>query len=1174
MEFLMQGNFLKIFGVLPFLTVAFINAFVDLGHKIIIQNTIYKFYEDSTQLFLTAIINALMLLPFILMLSPSGFLADKFPKNKIMKISALFSVILTCIICLCYYLGAFWLAFVMTFIMGVQSALYSPAKYGFIKELVGKELLAMGNGAVNAVSIVAILAGMAVFSLSFEMLFEPNFNTPSDILTQITPLGFVLIAFAVLELFLAYKLPNLKEEDKNLSFDKKQYFQGKLLASNLKTIFSHKIIWLCIVGISLFWAISQLYLVSFPVYAKNDLFIENTFYVQCSLAFSGIGVIIGSLISGKFSKNYIELGLIPLGALGIFLMSILMPFLENLLSYSVVFFIFGLSGAFFIIPLNSLIQFHAKENELGKVLAGNNFIQNIFMLGFLALATFAAYAEFEVINLFYFIIAVAFFGSVYVLSKLPFSLVRLLMSIAFFQRYRLLVEGFENIPEKGGALLLGNHISFIDWAIVQMAIPRKIYFVMEKSIYSKWYIKIFLDKFGVIPVSSASSKSSLELIAMHIKNGNLVCLFPEGVLSRHGQLNEFKGGFELVCSKLEEQDGVILPFYIRGLWGSAFSRSDEEFSARNRKISKRKIAIAFGKSLPIHTKKEVVKAKVFELSFIAWKSQCESMHTIARAWIDSAKRNLSQIAIVDPLIGGITYRKMLALSLVFSSFIKDRSHELNIQPTQGSYAPKEECVGILLPASMASSLCNLAVLLANKIVVNLNFTAGVKAINQAIQCSQIQQIYTSRKFMEKLENKGIKLEFEEHVRIIFIEDVIASFKRQKLKIFSMLALVSILPTCLIKALFAPNKQNLAIAAILFSSGSEGTPKGVMLNNRNILSNIAQISDVLCAKNEDVVLSSLPPFHAFGLTVTTFMPLLEGIKSITHADPTDALGVAKAIVKNNVSIMCATSTFLGIYARNKKLDAIMFESLRIIVSGAEKLKSEVRTAFEMKFKKPIFEGYGATETTPVASVNLPNKFDPDYWILHRANKEGSVGMPLPGSAIRIVDPSTYESLNHGEDGLILIGGHQVMVGYLNNKEKTDEVIKEIDGIRWYNTGDKGHVDEDGFLYIVDRYSRFAKIGGEMISLGALEEEIAEFINTDIVKFCAVALDDDKKGEMVCLLVECQEQDFEGICEVIKNSTMPAIFKPSKYFKVEQIPLLGSGKVDLKGAKDLAKILQEN
>lgn len=1166
-----KENFLKIYGLIPFLLVAFINAFVDLGHKIVIQNTIYKAYDGSEQLFLTAIVNALILLPFILMLSPSGFLADKYPKNWVMKISAWFSVLLSIIICICYYSGAFWFAFVMTFIMGIQSAIYSPSKYGFIKELVGKDLLAMGNGAINAVSIVAILAGMSVFSLGFEILHDENLTQSKDIIQQVAPLGILLVVFATIELYMAYRLPQLRNENKNMHFDRKNYLKGRLLLENLKAIFENKIIWLCVVGISLFWAISQLYLVSFPVHAKNYLLEYNTFFVQVCMAFSGIGVIIGSLIAGRFSKNYIELGLIPFGALGVFVMSLLMPYFTSLFSYGVVFFFFGLCGAFFIIPLNSLIQFHAKENELGKILAGNNFFQNITMLAFLSLATVFANFDFEAIYLFYFIICVAFLGSIYVVLKLPFSLVRMLLNMAFFGRYRLLVEGFENIPEKGGALLLGNHISFIDWAIVQMAIPRKVYFVMERSIYSKWYIKFFLDKFGVIPVSSAASKASLELIAEHIKKGNLVCLFPEGMLSRHGHLNEFKAGFEHACANLDENDGKILPFYIRGLWGSSFSRSDEEFSARNKTFSKRNIAIAFGALMPIHSKKEEVKAKVFELSFIAWKSQCEATHTIARSFINNAKKNLANVAIIDPLAGAISYRKMLSLSFVLSKFIKENSKKINHNFKRGSYAPKEECIGILLPASFASSLLNISVLLAEKVVVNLNFSTGEKALKMAVENAKISQIYTSKKFLEKLENKGISINFDENVHLIYMEEVFEIFKQQKSKILATMIAVSVLPSFILKAIFAPSKNNLAIAAILFSSGSEGTPKGVMLNNRNILSNIAQISDVLCTRNNDVILSSLPPFHAFGLTVTTFLPLIEGIKSVTFADPTDALGIAKVVAKNSVTIMCGTSTFLGIYARNKKLDALMFESLRIVVSGAEKLKNEVRTAFEMKFKKTIFEGYGATETTPVASVNLPNRFDVNYWIIHRASKEGSVGMPLPGTAVRIVDPNTYENLKTNEDGLILIGGHQVMVGYLNNKEKTDEVIKDIDGIRWYNTGDKGHLDEDGFLYIIDRYSRFAKIGGEMISLGALEEEISKFIDTEVVKFCAVALEDEKKGEQVALLVECDGEFFEGVCEAIKNSKMSAILKPSRYLKVEKIPLLGSGKVDLKGAKELAKTL---
>ncbi len=346
-----KKSFLKIYGLIPFLLIAFINAFVDLGHKIIIQNTIYKAYEGSEQLFLNAIVNALILLPFILMLSPSGFLADKYPKNIVMKISAIFNVILTLIICICYYSGAFWMAFIFTFIMGAQAAIYSPSKYGFIKELVGKDFLAMGNGVINAVSIVAILAGMALFSLSFESLYSSMYNQTDEILKEVAPLGIVLILFSCIEVFFAWRLPKLKQTNKDLVFNKKDYIRGKLLINNLKLVFKNKTIWLCIIGISFFWAISQLYLVSFPVFAKNELFIENTFYVQISLAFSGIGVILGSLVAGKFSKNYIELGFIPLGALGMFLMAFLMPYFISLLSYSFLFFFFGFCGALFIIPL-------------------------------------------------------------------------------------------------------------------------------------------------------------------------------------------------------------------------------------------------------------------------------------------------------------------------------------------------------------------------------------------------------------------------------------------------------------------------------------------------------------------------------------------------------------------------------------------------------------------------------------------------------------------------------------------------------------------------------------------------------------------------------------------------------------------------------------------------------
>lgn len=356
----------KIIGFTPFVLVAFINAFVDLGHKITIQNTLYKVYDGSELTLLTSIINALILLPFILLFTPSGFLADKFPKNIVMRVSAWFSVAIVSFITLCYFMGWFWLAFIATLLMAVQSAIYSPAKYGFIKDLVGKDMLAWGNGAMQATAIVAILAGMSVFSLFFETMYSASglgfLATKGEILQSIAPLGFVLMACAVAELYLCYRLPTMTQGSSE-SFDKEAYVSGKSLKRNLALLQSHRNIWLSVVGIAVFWSISQLLLASFPTYVKAEFNELNTFKVQMIIGFSGLGIIVGSIIAGRFSKQYIETGLIPLGALLVCLMTLLLLSFSSLAPYAIVFFLFGMGGALFVIPLNALIQFHAKEGS-------------------------------------------------------------------------------------------------------------------------------------------------------------------------------------------------------------------------------------------------------------------------------------------------------------------------------------------------------------------------------------------------------------------------------------------------------------------------------------------------------------------------------------------------------------------------------------------------------------------------------------------------------------------------------------------------------------------------------------------------------------------------------------------------------------------------------------------
>ena len=255
-----------------------------------------------------------------------------------------------------------------------------------------------------------------------------------------------------------------------------------------------------------------------------------------------------------------------------------------------------------------------------------------------------------------------------------------------------------------------------------------------------------------------------------------------------------------------------------------------------------------------------------------------------------------------------------------------------------------------------------------------------------------------------------------------------------------------------------------------------------------MANIKQVAEIVNAQPNDVMMGSLPLFHAFGLTVTTLLPLIEGIPLVCQPDPTDALSTAKSISRHGVSIMCATSSLLRLYNQNKKIHPLLLDSLRLVVSGAEKLDDRVRQDFQVKFGKAVLEGYGTTETSPVATCNLPDQLEPSRLKIQKGSQLGTVGMPLPGTSCIIVDPETLDELPIGDAGMVLIGGPQVMQGYLGEPDKTKAVIKEIDGFRWYMTGDKGMIDEDGFLTIIDRYSRFVKIRGEMISLTAVERAL--------------------------------------------------------------------------------------
>jgi acyl-[acyl-carrier-protein]-phospholipid O-acyltransferase / long-chain-fatty-acid--[acyl-carrier-protein] ligase len=1142
----------NIIGAIPFLTAVFLNTVVDLGHKIVIQNTVFKVYDGSEQVFLTATVNALILLPFILMFSTAGFLSDKYAKSSVMKGAAWVAVGLTCGITLFYSLGWFWPAFGMTFLLAAQSAIYSPAKYGYIKSLFGKENLAQGNGLVQAISIIGILSGTLLFSILFESFYPEGALSKSEILVTLIPVGYILIATSILELIMMYRLPQLEQTDHQQKFDMSEFAKGQMTKDNLRPVLKSHVIFQSIIGLSLFWSIGQVMLAAFPSFAKQQTGETNTVIIQIIMAVSGIGIAMGSMIAARASRNYIETGLIPVAAAGIAAGLFLLPGLHDQLWMGLDFMFIGAMGGLLIVPLNSLIQFHAGSHQIGRVLAANNLIQNISMLLFLMVTVIFSLAQFESSQLLYLISLVALIGFGYSVYQLPQSLVRFILSYVMSARYRVRVEGMQNLPSTGGVLLLGNHISWLDWAIVQIACPRPVRFVMIRNIYERWYLNWFFKMFGCIPIESGiGSKKALEQMTQLLNDGEVVCLFPEGTISRNGQLSEFKHGYEKAAQAANDEV-VIVPFYLHGLWGSQFSRANPNFKNMRKTGQRRDLSVSFGDVLDRTTGAEILKRRVFDLSIQAWQSFVSEQPSLADSWIETIKRNPLKMALADTMGQTLTSYKLLTAAVVFSRRIRRLSTEQNI--------------GLLLPTSSAGIITNMAGLLAGKTLVNLNYSASSQAFTSALQQAGIRTVYTSQRFLDKLSKRGLDFsELLQSVEVVFLEDLKQSIN--KAEMFAVWLSARVLPCWLLRALYSKNHDAEQTAAILFSSGSEGLPKGIQLSHHNIIANLKQVAEVLNAESTDRVLASLPLFHAFGLTVTQFLPLIEGLPVICHADPTDSLGVAKAVAKYKATIMCATSTFLRLYTRDSKAKPLMMDSLRLVVSGAERLNPDVRDAFKLKFGKDIYEGYGATETAPVASVNLPDNIDPSNWKQLQGHKPGTVGLPLPGTSFKVVDPQSLEELETGSDGLVLIAGPQVMQGYLDNAEKTAAAIHQVEGIRWYATGDKGHLDEDGYLTIVDRYSRFAKIGGEMISLGEVEQAVANSLDNDDAEVIAINLPDDKKGERVVLLTE-QSIELKSLKQAILEKGVNPLLIPAEIITVDSLPKLGSGKTDYVQAKKIA------
>jgi acyl-[acyl-carrier-protein]-phospholipid O-acyltransferase/long-chain-fatty-acid--[acyl-carrier-protein] ligase len=1104
------------------------------------------------------LVAGLFVLPFLIFASYSGFSADRFSKTTIVRVVKIFELIAMIFGAVYFQMGSGLGLAAVVFLMGLHSAFFSPAKYGILPELLPEDALSRGNGYLEFFTFLAILLGSALAG-------------PTLLLSEVHPSlpGLVTMGIALIGLGASFFVRKLPAADPHKRFSVNP-FQG--VFGTLKEIRSRRSLSLVQAAIVYFWmvgAIIQLEILRFShAIMANPSVIETGIFVT-ALAF---GVGLGSIFAGKVSAGKIELGLVPCGVFGMGVSALLLGawhpeyfFTVSLETFTALLgidasadvvqvrfcyvatfllLVLGGSAGIYSVPLHAFFQRHSPPAARGRFLATNNFaVFGAMLLAFGILYVLTGILHLGTLTIFLILGLISLLVTVLVTYHLPEMLVRCVNWLITHSLYSLKVVGSRNIPVSGGALLVCNHVSFADPCLLLAATERPIRFLMYRPIYEAWPIHWAAKIMGAIPVMGGGKRSeiqeSLTIARNALEKGELVCIFAEGGISRLGALLPFKSGLERIVQGL---DCPIIPVHLDQVWGSIFSFKDGKFLWKRPKTVPYPVTVSFGTPMPSSASAFEVRGKVQELGAEAFPFRKSYQAILHEKFYTSMRAHPLRACAADST--GLTLNR-------FQTFVA----ALGVAPVL-KRATQAEMIGILLPPSVGALVVNVAVSLSGKIPVNLNYTAGQEALMSACQQCAIESVISSEKFLKKT---GVILS----TKILEVETLLAKYSRVRALLLTCFAVC--LPYALARRVLSfPTIAPASLATVIFSSGSTAQPKGVMLSHRNISSNIDALCDLFQLKKEDCVVGILPFFHSFGFAITVWLPLVTGIRAVYHYNPVDAGALENLIRRHDATILLATPTFLSIFLR--KWDPTKVKTLNRIVVGAEKLKSELAVAFAERFGVRPLEGYGCTELSPVAIISVPN-FEAGKHSQH-GSKESKTGLPLPGIAARTVDPETLQNCKAGEQGLLLIKGPNVMEGYLNNSEKTAEVIR--DG--WYHTGDIAQIDDDGFITITDRLSRFSKIGGEMVPHIKIEEEIQRSLGC-VEQVCVVtAVPDDQRGERLIVL-HTIDLDIPELLKKLQVAGLPNLWIPKReaFKRVDAFPLLGTGKLDLRGIKALGAIV---
>ncbi len=1071
---------------------------------------------------------ALFVLPFVLFSPLAGYCSDRFSKTAVIRATRLLELAIMLASGVC--LVTAWIPGLLAavFLMGVQSALFSPAKYGILPEILTADELSRGNGYVQCGTFLAILFGTAAAGPLMALAGSRRIL-----------LALAVAALGLIGLVTSLRVPHVQAAHPNKPF---QLNGVRALLTTLRAIGAHRELTLAIGAAAFFWFVGALVQMNTVLYAARILHLGNL-QTGLLLTLLAVGIGVGSLLAGRLSDHRIELGLVPLGALGLALCAIGLGLTHQFVWAGVWMFGLGLNGGVYIVPIEAFIQHASPPDVRGSYLAATAFVTSSAMIlasALLWLLTRALNAD----GVYLAIGMLSIVAGLIIIRVMPSMCVRSLNFLLTHSLYQVKVVGKEFVPASGGALLVCNHASYVDPAILLASIDRPIRFVMARAIYNQPLIRPVARVMRTIPIAPIDNPrdiiDALQTARQAVEQGELVCIFAEGGHTRTGQMLSFKKGLAHVMKDLR---APVIPVYLDQVWGSIFSYKSGRYFWKMPEEVPYPVTVCFGPPVARDATIHDVRCAVQELSAHAFTHRHKVHQLLHAGFIRQAKRRFWHRCMSDSTGVRLTYGQTLTGALALSERLKKLP-----APTR--------MIGVLLPASVAGALTNIALLMAGKIPVNLNFTSSRESLASIRAQCNLETIITSDVFLKKL---GI----ERDPQMRLLEEIKASLGT--LRRLSCLLGAAFLPSWWLQHLVLREKAMPDdLATVMFSSGSTGQPKGVMLTHANIASNVEAVYDVFQITRRDVVLGSLPLFHSFGFTGTLWLPVLAGAKVVFHPNPLDASTIGRLAEQERATVMLSTPTFLATYLRKCAPD--QFRSLRCVIVGAEKLRESLATEFFEKFGVRTLEGYGATELSPFAAVNIPGPVENPHGQI--GHKPGTIGHPLPGVAVRIVDPDTLATRQPGEDGLLLVKGPNVMHGYLNAPEKTREVIR--DG--WYNTGDIARLDEDGFLTITDRLSRFSKIGGEMVPHGRVEDAMDRIIGAQERCCVVTSVSDEKRGERLVVLHTVQ-LEINALRKQLSADGLPALWIPKAedFYRIDALPTLGSGKLDLKQVKERARAL---